>query len=91
MDKSECKKGFKALEKQLKNLFDIVITKIDDNDIPDAMFSKKPLGPVSCASCQKKITNLAGALAEYQVTGTFPYRDPKDRLHQVGAGFSKML
>lgn len=34
---------------------------------------------------------MSGALAEYQRTGKFPFREPTDRLHKVGAGFSKML
>ena len=31
----------------------------------DAMFTKKPLGGLSCASCERNITNLAGVMAEY--------------------------
>lgn len=31
----------------------------------DAMFTKKPLGGVSCASCEKNITNLYGHVAEF--------------------------
>ena len=57
----------------------------------DAMMTKKPLGGWSCISCQKSITNLAGAIAEYQIQGKFPWRDPNDRLNKVGAGFSRML
>jgi hypothetical protein len=26
----------------------------------DAMFTKKPLGGVSCASCERNITNMSG-------------------------------
>lgn len=52
------------------------------------MLAKKPLGGFSCISCQKGITNMAGAIAEYQVQGKFPWRDPTDRLAKVGAGFS---
>jgi len=31
----------------------------------DAMFTKKPLGGVSCASCERNITNLQGVMADY--------------------------
>ena len=91
MDKVETKKTFKTFEKQLKNLFDIFISKFEEQDIQDAMLAKRPLGNFACASCAKKITNLQGTLAEYQTTGKFPYRDPKDRIFKVGAGFSRML
>lgn len=65
MDKTETKKTFKMFEKQLKNLFDIIISKFEEQDLSDAMLTKKPLGGVSCVSCAKNITNLAGAIAEY--------------------------
>lgn len=31
----------------------------------DAMFTKKPLGGLSCASCERNITNLQGIMADY--------------------------
>lgn len=31
----------------------------------DAMFTKKPLGGLSCASCERNITNLSGVMADY--------------------------
>ncbi len=31
----------------------------------DAMFTKKPLGGISCASCERGITNLEGKMAEF--------------------------
>ena len=91
MDRNETKKTFKTFEKQLKNIFDIILSQLEENEGSDAMFAKKPLGGWSCVSCQKKLTTLAGSLAEYQITGKFPFRDPTDRLNHVGAGFSKML
>eukprot|EP00347_Sterkiella_histriomuscorum_P002416 403368240 len=91
MDKQETKKTFKMFEKQLKNIFDIIVSKFEEQNLEDAMLVKKPLGGWSCISCQKNVTNMAGAIAEYQVQGKFPWRDPQDRLSKVGAGFSKML
>lgn len=50
-DKNETKKALKNLEKQLKNLYDLVMSRLQPgNDEDDAMFSKKPLGGFSCAS-----------------------------------------
>lgn len=50
-DKNETKKALKNLEKQLKNLYDLVMSRLHPGaDEDDAMFSKKPLGGFSCAS-----------------------------------------
>lgn len=52
-------------EKQLKNIFDIIIAKFDEENITDAMISKKPLGGWSCVSCEKKLKNLTGEIADF--------------------------
>lgn len=57
----------------------------------DAMFSKRPLGGFSCASCDKDIFNLHGNMANYHPWGKMPYRDPTERIAKVGQGFSRML
>lgn len=49
-DKNDTKKALKNLEKQLKNLYDLVMSKLRGEEEDDAMFSKKPLGGFSCAS-----------------------------------------
>ena len=55
------------------------------------MFTRKPLGGNSCASCEKNITNLQGKMAEYFPWQKFPFRDPNERIARVGQGFSRML
>jgi hypothetical protein len=85
-DKGDTKKALKALEKQLKNIYELYITKSgngsgDEGD--DAMFSKKPLGGFSCASCEKKLMNLQTSPADYKPWGKFPFRDPNDRIARV--------
>lgn len=65
MDKNETKKNLKTLDVQLKNMFEIIMSKMDDNEVTEAMLSRKPLGGWSCASCQKNIVNMSGQLAEY--------------------------
>lgn len=57
----------------------------------DAMFTKKPLGGMSCASCEKNIINMYGHKADYLPWSRFPFRDPSERIAKVGQGFSKML
>jgi hypothetical protein len=49
----------------------------------DAMFTKKPLGGMSCASCEKDIVNLQGRKADYLPWGKFPFRDPSERIARV--------
>ena len=61
-DKAETKKALKLLDRNLKNLYDLVMQKLQgktDNE-DDAMFTKKPLQGLSCASCEKDVTNLHG-------------------------------
>lgn len=55
------------------------------------MFTRKPYGPVTCASCEKDIINLGGQKADYLVWKRLPFREPNDRIAKYGQGFSKML
>ena len=48
------------------------------------MFSKKPLGGFSCASCDKDILNLHGRQSEFNPWNKLPFRDPNERLAKVG-------
>lgn len=61
-DKNDTKKAIKLIERQLKNLYDIVMSRNGETSTnpheDDAMFTKKPLGGMSCASCEKDIINL---------------------------------
>jgi hypothetical protein len=85
-DKNETKKALKLLEKQIKNLYDMFMSKqgntIEHHD-EDAMFTKKPLGGMSCASCEKGVFNLQNQMAEYHPWKQFPFRDPNDRIARV--------
>ena len=47
------------------------------------MFTKKPLGGMSCASCEKDIINLQGRKADYLPWSKFPLRDPSERIARV--------
>jgi hypothetical protein len=85
-DKKDTKKALKLLEKQLKNLYELFMqsrnTGGNDNE-EDAMFTKKPLGGMSCASCEKNIINLHGIKADYTPWNRFPFRDPSERIARV--------
>lgn len=49
----------------------------------DAMFTKKPLGTVNCASCERNITNLSGMMADYYPWKKLPFREPTERIAKV--------
>jgi hypothetical protein len=60
-DKKDTNKRLSTIEKQIKTLFDLLMSQESHRQTEeDAMFTKKPLGGVSCASCAKDITNLSG-------------------------------
>ena len=64
------------------------------------MFTKKPLGGMSCASCERNLINVSGQIADYQPWKKLPYRENNERISKVnqaliifqyGPGFSKIL
>ena len=66
------------------------------------MFTKKYVGPVDCASCEKGIVNLCGMRADNVNWNRLPFREPTERIARVslnriifilqyGQGFSKFL
>ena len=56
------------------------------------MFTKKPYGPVNCASCEKNIVNLQANPVDYHVWRKMPIREnTTDRIAKYGPGFSKIL
>ena len=59
-EKVDAKKKFAALDKQIKSVLELFLSKMDEQDVNEAMLAKKPLGGYSCVSCQKGITNIQG-------------------------------
>ena len=47
------------------------------------MFTKKYVGPVDCASCEKGIVNLNGLRAENIAWNRLPFREPNERIARV--------
>lgn len=72
---------------QVKQLFDMLMRTTNHSNEraseEDAMFTKKPLGGNSCASCERNITNLYGHIAEYQAWKKLPFREPGERIARV--------
>jgi len=83
-DRNETKKALKQLERQLKNLYDLFMSKGGHENEEDAMFSKKPLGGLSCASCEKDLVNMYGKRVEFMPWSKLPVRDPAERIARVG-------
>ena len=78
----------------MKNLFELLMSRGESNqhgNEEDAMFTKKPLGGLSCASCERNITNLSGHMADFQPWKKLPFREPNERIAKYGQGFSKIL
>ena len=91
-DKDWTKKKIKSLEKQLHNLYNIFMARQGGGDNEeDAMFSKKPLKGLSCASCEKGLVDMYGKRVDFMPWSKLPFRDPAERIARVGQGFSKML
>lgn len=90
-DKNDTRKALKLLEKNLKHMYDLFMNKGGPDNEDEAMFTKKPLGGTSCASCAKDVLDLYGKRVDYLPWGRLPFRDPSDRIARVGQGFSKML
>ena len=55
------------------------------------MFSKKPLGGTSCASCAKKLKKMKGKISPYHPWNKLPFKDPINRDAHSGAGFSRII
>ena len=47
------------------------------------MFTKKYVGPVNCASCEKGIINLIGQPVDYHAWKRLPFREPSERIARV--------
>ena len=90
-DKADTRKALKIHEKQFQNLYNLIMSKGNGENEEDAMFSKKPLGGLSCASCEKGLIDMHGKKVEFMPWNKLPVRDPAERIARVGQGFSKML
>lgn len=91
-EKEATKKKFAAIEKNIKNLYDMMIAaKTDRPEEESGMFTKKYVGPVNCASCEKGVVNLLAQPVDYHVWKRLPFREPSERIARYGQGFSKIL
>jgi hypothetical protein len=60
--KDDVNKRFSSITKKIREILEI-IDKNATND--DGMLTKRNLGPISCAGCDKDLINLQGMPADY--------------------------
>lgn len=81
---------FSQLSKKIREILDL-LNRGGGEINEDGMFTKKQIGPVACAACEKNLVNLEGQQADYYVWKKLPFRDPAERIARYGPGFSKIL
>jgi hypothetical protein len=59
-DKKDVAKKLAQIDSKINALLEMILSQQNRENEDDAMFTKKPLGGVSCASCEKNIVNLEG-------------------------------
>lgn len=84
-------KRFALLNKKIRDISEKLDLSGGRGTEDDAMFSKKPYGPVACASCDKGLINIQGMAVDYHVWNRLPFREQGERLSKYGAGFSHIL
>ncbi len=84
--KVDLNKWVAFFQRELKKIYELLSGPSINSD--DALLSRKPLGGISCASCDKNLINLQGKPADYYVWGKFP---KSDKLPKGGCGFSKII
>ena len=53
---TDCSKRFNSLNRKIKELYELVQERGGQMD--DGMLTKKNLGPVACAACEKDLINI---------------------------------
>ena len=79
------------LSKKIKELYDLLSGQNLNGSDETAMLSKKQIGPMACASCEKNLVNLEALQADYTAWRKLPFRDPSERIARYGPGFSRIL
>jgi hypothetical protein len=88
--KSDLKKAIRVLDERVKKLMTGGVSDMGGRGMEqDAMFSRKPLEGISCASCEKNLTNMSGMPAQYYNWKRLPVSH--DRVPMIGQGFSRIL
>lgn len=76
------------MQKLLTMINELKVTKSFEDD---AMFTKKYVGPVDCASCERGLVNLQGKQAEKVHWNKLPFREPGERIARVRNKFDNFI
>lgn len=88
--KSDLKKAIWVLDERVKKLMQNQQAASEPRGtMEDAMFSKKPLEGISCASCEKNLINISGLPVQYYNWKKLPASH--ERIPMIGQGFSRIL
>ena len=90
-NKDETAKKFSQLSKKIRELFEILALQGQQDNGETGMLTKKNLGPVACASCEKNLVNIQASPAKYHAWKGLPHRETNDRIARYAQGFSKIL
>ena len=81
--KDEANKKINILSKKIKEIYEILEKQDFQGD--GGMLTKKHLGPVNCASCDKNINNLSGFKVEFNSQNKkMPIRETTERIARFG-------
>ena len=87
--KSEINKNFKALELQIRQLYEYIIKKDENND--NWLLAKRPIGGSSFASCESYIGDLKENNEKF-LWNQLPEREIiTTNTNRIGNGFSRIL
>lgn len=87
--KDDTARKLNLLSKKIREIFEVISKQGASED--DGMLTKRQLGPVNCASCDKNLVNLCGNPKDFSPHKKMPYRETSERIARYGQGFSKML
>ena len=93
-NKEELRKKFDAINKRIRAL-EHLLKNMNTSDgmanEEDAMLTKKKLGPMNCASCDKGLINISGLQQNPYAWKRMPQRIEPDRIANYGPGYSWFL
>ena len=80
--KEDISRRFNQNSRRLKDMMEMIKNK--EATIDEGMFTRKNLGPMACAACQKNLVNLEGMPVDYTVWKGMPHSVNNERLAKYG-------
>lgn len=70
------------MSRKIKEVLEVAKNGADKED--DGMLTKKNLGPIACATCEKDLINMSGLPVDYYAWKGLPARDTNERIARYG-------